>query len=156
MVTPMCQQLTYEGLIDEVYSIQNSACVRTRGLQPRPRETDTRCCLSVAGSRLPAHVAAFVDLEPAITGFKEKRKVPLTSADTLYASVRTRWAVTQGRLCMADDGCAEATCVALPARGAAVAARPQLFDGRAAALPVGQTHQCGIRSALTPATYAPP
>jgi hypothetical protein len=26
LVTPLCSQLTYEGLIDEVYGIQNSMC----------------------------------------------------------------------------------------------------------------------------------
>lgn len=56
MLTPMCSQLTYEGLIDELYGIQNS----------------------------------YVDLDPSITGFKDRRKLPLTSQDPLYGDLRDK------------------------------------------------------------------
>eukprot|EP00158_Paraphelidium_tribonemae_P006625 Partr_v1_DN27909_c2_g1_i2_m11004 putative Vacuolar Protein len=54
LVSPLLTQLTYEGLIDEIFGIQNS----------------------------------FVELEPFISGFKEKRKIALNSSDKLYESLR--------------------------------------------------------------------
>lgn len=86
LITPMCSQLTYEGLIDEVYSIQNSTRVAAAaaGYAAHPNP-DVGVPVSFA---CLSRAAAFVDLEPAITGFKEKRKVAMTSADSLYRMVR--------------------------------------------------------------------
>jgi len=54
LITPLCSQLTYEGLIDEHFCIQNTC----------------------------------VELDPEITGFKERRKIPLNSADSIFRELR--------------------------------------------------------------------
>ncbi|KAK2072829.1 hypothetical protein P8C59_007160 [Phyllachora maydis] len=70
-VTPLLTQLTYEGLIDEVFGIQNSQT-----------EVDS----TVIGTAQA--VGQGSTATPVNDGASRKRKVPLDSSDTLYSQLR--------------------------------------------------------------------
>lgn len=77
MVTPLMTQLTYEGLIDEVFDIKNS-------------QTEVPSTLfTAANPKLPANGAAStISTTPIATEQRKTRKVVLDGSDPLYASLR--------------------------------------------------------------------
>lgn len=83
MVTPLLTQLTYEGLIDEVFGIQNN-------------QTDVDS--TIIGALLPAS-AQSTSSAPAASAPSRKRKIQLDSSDRLYDSVRdTNFAIIKSLL----------------------------------------------------------
>ncbi|KAJ3295464.1 hypothetical protein HK104_002652 [Borealophlyctis nickersoniae] len=84
LITPMCTQLTYEGLIDEVFGIKSTFV-----------ELDP----SIAGVPAPA-AATGAGSSSAVPPVSNKpKKVPLNSADKLYAQLRDfNFAVVGGML----------------------------------------------------------
>lgn len=72
-VTPLLTQLTYEGLIDEVFGIQNNQT-----------DVDSTIVGAPAQSTAPGTSAA----APPANAQSRKRKIQLDGSDTLYAQVR--------------------------------------------------------------------
>lgn len=102
-VTPMCTQLTYDGMLDEYIGINNGA------LSPTPYH--------LAFTELKAHMSGHIDIDPALidpqpqsqpssssalpsTPVVKKRKHQLSSSkDRLYADIRDlNFAVVGSRL----------------------------------------------------------
>ncbi|KAF9336837.1 hypothetical protein BG006_007208 [Podila minutissima] len=84
MVTPLCTQLTYEGLIDEIFHIKNSF-VEVDASLANPASTNT----GAGGSAAAASTAA-----PG-----KKKKVPLNGGDKLFGELRDlNFAVVGGLL----------------------------------------------------------
>lgn len=74
--TPLLTQLTYEGLLDETYGINNSQIEVATSVVGAAPAANTAPSGSAAGSAASAPVAL-------------KRKVPLSPADPLYSSLRS-------------------------------------------------------------------
>lgn len=73
MITPFCTQLTYEGLIDEIFGINNSKY------------------FLFFGKKFFLIFLAYVDLDPEIVGNTKggkKIKTPLNSNDKVYSELR--------------------------------------------------------------------
>lgn len=72
LLTPMCTQLTYEGLVDEMYGINSStSCIRLNLIR-----------------------VAFVPVNPSMLGApvagqgSKPKKVPLNATDKLFSQIR--------------------------------------------------------------------
>lgn len=89
IITPLCVQLTYEGLVDELFGINSS-------------ESHRRSCREVGQLRLitfpELSKPAFVEVDSSVVGGAQQgappsaqtktRKLPLGSADSLFAQLR--------------------------------------------------------------------
>ncbi|KAF8980525.1 hypothetical protein BGZ46_004066 [Entomortierella lignicola] len=85
MVTPLCTQLTYEGLIDEIFHIKNSFVEVDASL------TTTAPVSTGTGTSAPATVSGGVQ--------GKKKKVPLNGGDKLFGELRDlNFAVVGGLL----------------------------------------------------------
>ncbi|KAK7968997.1 vacuolar sorting [Apiospora saccharicola] len=73
MVTPLLKQLTYEGLIDEVFKIQNN-------------QTDVDS--TIVGAVAQQTSTSTSTTPPAATPVSRKRKIQLDSSDKLYGGLR--------------------------------------------------------------------
>ncbi|KAG0032734.1 hypothetical protein BGZ82_006435 [Podila clonocystis] len=88
MVTPLCTQLTYEGLIDEIFHIKNSF-VEVDASLANPASANTGAGASAAAASTAASTAA-----PG-----KKKKVPLNGGDKLFGELRDlNFAVVGGLL----------------------------------------------------------
>ncbi|KAK3942698.1 Sec1-like protein [Diplogelasinospora grovesii] len=72
-VTPLLTQLTYEGLIDEVFGIENN-------------QTDVDS--TIVGAAAPSSSAQGTSAAPASNGPSRKRKIQLDSSDKLFGQLR--------------------------------------------------------------------
>ncbi|KAG0239155.1 vacuolar protein sorting-associated protein 33A [Mortierella sp. GBAus27b] len=86
MVTPLCTQLTYEGLIDEIFHIKNSFV-----------EVDASLVSTAPPQTGSGAASASVSAAAAIPG--KKKKVPLNAGDKLFSELRDlNFAVVGGLL----------------------------------------------------------
>ncbi|KAF9182517.1 hypothetical protein BGZ51_004705 [Haplosporangium sp. Z 767] len=84
MVTPLCTQLTYEGLIDEIFHIKNSF-------------VEVDASLANATSAPPGAGSGSASTSTAVPG--KKKKVPLNGGDKLFGELRDlNFAVVGGLL----------------------------------------------------------
>lgn len=100
-VTPLLTQLTYEGLIDELYGIQNSqtevdATIVGTGASGLGETTAATGSTSTTATSTSGPGSASANSAAAAA---RKRKIPLDSSDTLYATLRdANFAVVGARL----------------------------------------------------------
>ncbi|CAG8822747.1 27871_t:CDS:2, partial [Racocetra persica] len=89
LITPLCTQLTYEGLIDEVFGIRASHVeVDSSIVGPAPTTTVTSTTTSTPSQS-----------QPPIQPQSKKKKIALNSGDKLFAQLRdTNFAVVGGVL----------------------------------------------------------
>jgi len=94
-ITPLCTQLTYEGLIDEVFGIKTTVVELDSSIVGPPPQRPTAAATSTASSSTASQAQPPPPAQPAA----KKKKVPLNSGDKLFGQLRdVNFAVVGGML----------------------------------------------------------
>ncbi|CAG8454859.1 10426_t:CDS:10, partial [Paraglomus occultum] len=94
-ITPLCTQLTYEGLIDEVFGIKTTVVELDSSIVGPPPQRPTATATSTASSSTASQAPPPPPAQPAA----KKKKVALNSSDKLFGQLRdVNFAVVGGML----------------------------------------------------------
>ncbi|CAG8439325.1 11444_t:CDS:10 [Ambispora gerdemannii] len=84
LITPLCTQLTYEGLIDEIFGIRNSFVeIDSSIVGPAPQRTSAASATAASTSATTPAQPPPPPQSPA-----KKKKIPLNSGDKLFGQLR--------------------------------------------------------------------